>query len=1325
MRPGILKFIVVAFCGTILWAVNRPVRQASEQSLPTAQRFDGPAEFARLHRMIRTAPGDDKPGYTPGYQYRELRVARANALRLPPRTQAATVVWTERGPNNVPGRTRGLVVDPDDPTKNTWFAGSAGGGVWKTTNAGGNWTLITPGLSNLATTVLVMAPSQHDILYVGTGEGFFNLDAVTGNGIFKSSDRGQTWTHMATTTVFSDINRMAVSPTDPLVVVAATATGIYRTTDGWTTWTKVHGDPVDPIQDLKVNPANFQIQYAARYGDGVLKSIDGGLTWTSSSQGLNVSGRLELAVSPANPNRIFASAEGSLSGTESDLYLSSDAGATWSVLNVQWNGQALNFLGGQGWYDNTLMGDPFNQDIVYVGGVNLFRVTVGTGSNEVANYDMNEIDTESFMFLQAFANIVYSSGRLTAGVEAGQLKVEIRFGPGKSQKAHRFTVPGGATSGVPAASYAYANYVDVPFEAWDVTIPGSPRQLMVSFRDQANNGVFDLLTQNFGADALLNSREYVYVNNVDYAGTPNASIAQNGGHEFRLAYNFFPALTTGAVWQPSSLPGSTLEISYTGIPKVNASTITVSDAYNQYDGKNRFINFGIDVHPDQHNLVTIPTSATTYRILSASDGGIFISNASSTPGTTQGSWVMSGHSYRTAQFYGADKRPGFDQYVGGTQDNGTWISPTLGATAASTDYNFAFGGDGFEVIWHNLDDKKVIGGSQGNSFQRSMNGGGSWTAATSGLFGSHPFISKLANSRDNPDRIYALSSAGVFYSADFGGSWSASPITTKWGGSSSLMDVEVSRANANIVWAGSAMIEPQTNLHVSIDAGVTFTPANNPPASVKSGMITKLASHPTQPNTAYALFSQADAPKILRTTDLGQSWEDISGFDNIGNPVSNRGFPNVAVYCLYVRPDDTNILWAGTEIGIVESTDNGLSWALIPEFPAISVWDMKGQDDQVVIATHGRGIWTATVSVSQEGKRPVIADFGTSAKKELLLRIDLEEDYTRLDIYDGTSLVGTVNGATTGEWVATLPGIAPGLRSVKMIGYRGDAPVHSRTYAIDQLNLQPVGQSHADYFGSTQHVTVKGFQLGLFDDSGNNERRVMHSPHPYVIMTPYTVTVLKPVVVASASAFLFYEDVALVEPGLDGVAFGQPDFKDYVVMEATKNGLDWTALGPGYDARLHAEWSAAYSAGTPGLRSHLKQHQINLLDTFLPGDTLLFRYRLYSDEATTGWGAAMDYITIQEEPTGLEGAAGLSDLTVFPNPVNSQFTARYTLSEPSAVQFEVRDLSGRTVQFQSIDHPNPGTFEVSFDTRSQAPGTYVLRMKTGRGDRTSKIIISR
>jgi hypothetical protein len=83
------------------------------------------------------------------------------------------------------------------------------------------------------------------------------------------------------------------------------------------------------IEDLRTTPGNFNIQYAARNGVGVYKSVDAGVTWTLSNTGMNPAGRIEIAVSPVNVNRIFASAEGTLNGSQSDLYVSNDAGANW------------------------------------------------------------------------------------------------------------------------------------------------------------------------------------------------------------------------------------------------------------------------------------------------------------------------------------------------------------------------------------------------------------------------------------------------------------------------------------------------------------------------------------------------------------------------------------------------------------------------------------------------------------------------------------------------------------------------------------------------------------------------------------------------------------------------------------------------------------------------------------------------------------------------------------------------------------------------------------------------------------------------------------
>lgn len=1273
--------------------------------------FDGPAEFARFHRQIRTRDGEDKPAYSPGYRMREAIQSRAKK-RKSAREANGVVEWVERGPANVPGRTRGLVVDPDDPARETWYAGSVSGGVWKTTNSGSSWNLITPDLPNLATSVIVMAQSDHNVMYVGTGEGFFNIDAVTGSGIFKSTDRGITWNYLTSTNLFGDVNRMAIAPDNADVVVAASATGIYRTVNGGDTWTNVL--EISGVQDLKVNPVDFQIQYATVNGSGIYKSLDGGQSWSSiaSSQLLGGASRIEVAISPVNTNRIFASVDVNF-GDNSILFTSTNAGNTWSQVNVSINGSTVDFLNGQGWYDNTIMCDPFDETAVYFGGVDLFRLKLSAGSTLIETYSLEEQNTQLILSLVNFVGS--TNGTFDVGTPNG-ISVELRFGPGRSQQAHRFMVPAGQGAGVPVSDYAYQDYVTVPFEVWDIT---NNRQLMASFRDQGRDGGFNLIPNNTTAtDVTQQSREYLYIHNIDYSSTsPSTLLTKSGGQEVSLMYNIWPTLAAGGVWPPT-IQGS-LFFKYLAQEKINAATTFITDGRNQFGdpGKNS------NVHVDHHNLVAIPMSGSTFKILNANDGGVFISNTAAIPGVNNGNWTFAGVRYNTSQFYGADKKPGANEYLGGMQDNGTWRSAPGVNAVATTNYLFNIGGDGFEVIWNNLNEQLLIGGYQGNGFQRSVDGGNTWFNAVSGLTGEFPFISKLANSKYLPDRIFAVGSAGVFVSQNFGLNWVRTPISDKWGtGAPSSLDVEVSRANANIVWAGSGMTATR-NLHVSINGGQSFSPANNF-SEVTLGSISKLASHPVEENTAYALFSFADAPKVLRTTNLGQSWQDISGFGS-GNE-SLTGFPDVAVYCLYVRPDNPNIIWVGTEIGIVESLDNGATWSLLDEFPNVSVWDMKGQDNQVVIATHGRGIWTAQLNASQlTVKVPEIVDFGTSPKEELLLRINSTEFFDKLEVYQETTLLGSFTGIEPATYTVTLTGIAPGTKNIKMLAYKGTAPFQSKTYIVDQLDMLSVEDSYATNFNTTDDLILSRFFWQRFTGQSVSERRTLHTAHNYVDNRNSFFLIRHPVKVGTSFPIIQYEDIAIVEPGLDGAPFSSPDFKDYVVLEASKNGLDWISVEDGYDARANADWLNAFNTGSVGTTAMFLNHEINLLDSFNAGDTLLFRYRLFADAAINSWGAAVNFISIQQEPTGIIASEISKQLKISPNPSRGVFVLEYELAAPSEVLVDMSDMSGRSLMSMKLGQQAAGIHKQAIDVTELSNGPYLAIVRTKKGRRTARVLIVR
>ena len=147
------------------------------------ESYGHPDQFLLYHADIRTS--EDGPEYPPNYRMEEFN--KAVAWRKAP---GVPIGWVERGPSNVPGRTRALVLDPDDPTGATWFSGGAGGGLWRTNNAGETWQNLTDHLPNLAVSALAISDTDLPVLYMGTGEGFGHVGAIVGSGIFRSDDKG-------------------------------------------------------------------------------------------------------------------------------------------------------------------------------------------------------------------------------------------------------------------------------------------------------------------------------------------------------------------------------------------------------------------------------------------------------------------------------------------------------------------------------------------------------------------------------------------------------------------------------------------------------------------------------------------------------------------------------------------------------------------------------------------------------------------------------------------------------------------------------------------------------------------------------------------------------------------------------------------------------------------------------------------------------------------------------------------------------------------------------------------------------------------------------
>lgn len=295
-------------------------------------------------------------------------------------------VWSSIGPGNIGGRIRSIIIHPGSTTPATtiMWAGGVSGGIWKTTNGGDSWTTNTDSLANLAVNCMVMDPSNPNILYAGTGEGFSNNDALRGNGIFKTTDGGVHWTQLPATgnnPNFYFVNRLAISPANPQLLLAATPGGIFRTTDGGVHWVPATGLPSDTWADIRFRPPSIpepeeipddvpRINCLAASVEGrVYYSVDNGASWiTNPGNGFPPPAgyrRIELAYSRSQPSIVYAS-KADADSNLTELFRSVNGGYSFASLGHPQG--PFDPLPGAFWYANVLWVDPINPDTVIVGG---------------------------------------------------------------------------------------------------------------------------------------------------------------------------------------------------------------------------------------------------------------------------------------------------------------------------------------------------------------------------------------------------------------------------------------------------------------------------------------------------------------------------------------------------------------------------------------------------------------------------------------------------------------------------------------------------------------------------------------------------------------------------------------------------------------------------------------------------------------------------------------------------------------------------------------------------------------------------------------------
>ena len=311
-------------------------------------------------------------------------------------TSSFNLNWVPIGPTVNSARADLIQADPTRP--GTMYVGFGSGGLWKTINNGLTWNSIFEGQSSYSVGDFALAPSNPNIIYLGTGEHLKKPRNFTlpGTGMYRSSDAGKTWQHIGLEDSWS-IAEIAVDPKNPNIVLVSVLghlwtknknRGIYRTENGGQSWKQVlYIDDKTGGNDIVISSANPNIMYASLWevfpgirgkNSGVYKSVDGGKHWTRTMNGLPAGpnlGRIGISVSSTNPNKAYALVDNLNNPTDeaAELYKTIDGGNTWTKTHSS----PFLIFSAYGWYFTNVYVNPKDDEEVYCLGIRLAHSTDG------------------------------------------------------------------------------------------------------------------------------------------------------------------------------------------------------------------------------------------------------------------------------------------------------------------------------------------------------------------------------------------------------------------------------------------------------------------------------------------------------------------------------------------------------------------------------------------------------------------------------------------------------------------------------------------------------------------------------------------------------------------------------------------------------------------------------------------------------------------------------------------------------------------------------------------------------------------------------------
>lgn len=383
MRKGILfsGLSAVMLIGAIVWFGNTASNKEYYQprSVEHAEGADGAASYLARIRANQVTGTIDPADYRQAHQ-QVSAMAKNKQGNL-------NLQWSFEGPDNLGGRSRAFIFDKDDPS--IMYMGSVSGGLYKSTNGGRSWNPIGDAMDNLAVVSLTQAANGD--IYVGTGEGMYyassglKVQGILGNGIYKSTDGGQTFTQLSSTlpngvsSPWTAVGKLESDPNNANRIYAATRGGFYVSDDAGATWTAgVSGSGI--CRDMTITPSgNIWLKQGLRS----FKSDASGSNFTEISGGVlpRTGSRMRFAVSPQDENYAYA-IEVDGNGRFAAAYQTTDGGATWKTIGTF--NLLLNPHNNQGNYNNAVAVDPKDKERILVGGVELWEWSENEGWFQIA-----------------------------------------------------------------------------------------------------------------------------------------------------------------------------------------------------------------------------------------------------------------------------------------------------------------------------------------------------------------------------------------------------------------------------------------------------------------------------------------------------------------------------------------------------------------------------------------------------------------------------------------------------------------------------------------------------------------------------------------------------------------------------------------------------------------------------------------------------------------------------------------------------------------------------------------------------------------------------